>query len=134
MEACIHPAASIVGSRTPYLSHLTPCLRMDVGLSRRDAVLAAAMFALESFGLARCCLSMSLAAAEECDVLLSIGTSGIVYPAAELPLRALGHGAAVVHINPMRFDVSSQEHFLQGPASVMMQSLIREAFSAFPAS
>jgi len=61
MEACIHPAASIVGSRTPYLSHLTPCLRMDVGLSRRDAVLAAAMFALESFGLARCCLSMSLA-------------------------------------------------------------------------
>ena len=30
MEACIHPAASIVGSRTPYLSHLTPYLRMDV--------------------------------------------------------------------------------------------------------
>lgn len=78
--------------------------------------------------------SAGLAAAEECDVFLSIGTSGIVYPAAELPLRALGHGAAVVHINPMRFDVSSREHFLQGPASVMMQSLIREAFSAFPAS
>lgn len=77
--------------------------------------------------------SAGLAAAEECDVFLSIGTSGIVYPAAELPLRALGHGAAVVHINPVRFDVSSQEHFLQGPASVMMQSLIREAFSAFPA-
>ncbi|MBD8269307.1 MULTISPECIES: SIR2 family NAD-dependent protein deacylase [Pseudomonas] len=77
--------------------------------------------------------SASLAAAGECDVFLSIGTSGIVYPAAELPLRALGHGAAVVHINPVRFDVSSQEHFLQGPASVMMQSVIREAFSAFPA-
>lgn len=76
--------------------------------------------------------SASLAAAEECDVFLSIGTSGIVYPAAELPLRALGHGAAVVHINPMRFDVSSQEHFLQGTASVMMQRLLHDAFGCSP--
>ena len=67
--------------------------------------------------------SAALAAALECDVFLSIGTSGIVYPAAELPLRALGHGATVVHTNPVRFEISSQEHFLQGPASVMMQSL-----------
>ncbi|MGR6495971.1 NAD-dependent deacylase [Pseudomonas fulva] len=73
-----------------------------------------------------------LAAAEECDVFLSIGTSGIVYPAAELPLRALGHGATVVHINPVRFEISGQEHFLQGPASVMMQSLLREAFGEHP--
>ena len=72
--------------------------------------------------------SVGLAAAEGCDVFISIGTSGFVYPAAELPLRALGHGATVVHINPVRFDISSQEHFLQGPASVMMQSLLREAF------
>lgn len=28
----------------------------------------------------------------------------------------------------MRFDISSQEHLLQGPASVMMQSLLRETF------
>jgi NAD-dependent deacetylase len=35
--------------------------------------------------------SAGLAAAEKC-AFLSIGTSGIVYPAAELPLRALGHG------------------------------------------
>jgi NAD-dependent deacetylase len=69
-----------------------------------------------------------LAAADDCDLFLSIGTSGIVYPAAELPLRALGHGATVVHINPLRFDISSHEHFLQGPASVMMQNLLREAF------
>lgn len=75
-----------------------------------------------------------LAAAEECDVFLSIGTSGIVYPAAELPLRALGHGATVVHINPVRFDISSQEHFLQGPASITMQSLLRETFGYLPAS
>lgn len=75
-----------------------------------------------------------LAAAEQCDVFLSIGTSGIVYPAAELPLRALGGGATVVHINPVLFDVSNQEHFLQGSASVMMESQLREAFGDLPAS
>ena len=75
-----------------------------------------------------------LAAAEECDVFLSIGTSGIVYPAAELPLHALRHRATVVHINPVRFDVSSQEHFFQGSASVMMQSLLRDAFGSHPVS
>lgn len=75
-----------------------------------------------------------LAAADDCDLFLSIGTSGIVYPAAELPLRALGHGATVVHINPARFEISGQEHFLQGSASIMMQRLLRDAFGDHPVS
>lgn len=70
----------------------------------------------------------SLAAADDCDVFISIGTSGVVYPAAEIPLRALGHGATVVHINPVRFEINGQEHFLEGPASVVMESLLRGAF------
>ncbi|MFR0722308.1 SIR2 family NAD-dependent protein deacylase [Enterobacterales bacterium AN_CKDN230030167-1A_HGKHYDSX7] len=72
--------------------------------------------------------SNALTAVEDCDFLLSVGTSGIVYPAAELPLRALGHGATVVHVNPARFDVSSQEHFLEGPASQMLPALLQHAF------
>lgn len=78
--------------------------------------------------------SAGLAAADECELFLSIGTSGIVYPAAELPLRALGRGATVAHINPARFDVSSKEHFLEGSASVMMQGLLRDAFGSHPVS
>jgi NAD-dependent deacetylase len=78
--------------------------------------------------------SAGLAAAEECDVFLSVGTSGVVYPAAELPLRALGNGATVILINPVRFDISSQEYFLQGPASVMTQGLLSDAFGNLPAS
>lgn len=78
--------------------------------------------------------SAGIAAAADCDMFLSIGTSGIVYPAAELPLRALGQGATVVHINPVLFDVSNQEHFLKGSASVMMEILLREAFGDLPAS
>ncbi|MEC4024891.1 MULTISPECIES: SIR2 family NAD-dependent protein deacylase [Pseudomonas putida group] len=70
----------------------------------------------------------ALAAAESCDLFLSIGTSGMVFPAAELPLRALGKGSTVVHINPVPFEVSVDEHFLQGPATRMMRDLISEAF------
>lgn len=71
--------------------------------------------------------SAALAAAESCDLFFSIGTSGVVYPAAELPLRALGTGATVVHINPVRFEISSQEYFLEESATAM-QTLIKEAF------
>ncbi len=71
--------------------------------------------------------SAGLGAAEECDLFFSIGTSGVVFPAAELPLRALGAGASVVHVNPIAFEISSKEHFLQGPASTI-QTLIVEAF------
>lgn len=68
-----------------------------------------------------------LAAAEDCDLFFAIGTSGMVYPAAQLPLRALGTGASVVHVNPVRFEISSKEYFVQEPASVM-QRLVEEAF------
>ena len=71
--------------------------------------------------------SAGLTAAGNCDLFFSIGTSGVVFPAAELPLRALGAGARVVHVNPVRFEVSGQEVFLQGPASVM-QELVESAF------
>ena len=39
-------------------------------------------------------------AAERCDVLLSVGTSNLVWPAKELPLVADAAGASVVIVNP----------------------------------
>jgi NAD-dependent deacetylase len=44
-------------------------------------------------------LESAIAAAEECDVFFSIGTSNIVYPAADLWRRAKNNGAVVVEIN-----------------------------------
>lgn len=70
----------------------------------------------------------ALAASEDCNLLLSVGTSGVVYPAAELPLRALGKGATIVHVNPVPFDVSAQEVFMKGRASEQLQELINSAF------
>jgi NAD-dependent deacetylase len=72
--------------------------------------------------------AMASSAAEQCDFFLSIGTSGVVYPAAELPLRALGKGATLVHVNPVSFEVSSQELFMQGPASEQLPKLLNSAF------
>ena len=44
-------------------------------------------------------LAAAEAAARECDLLFSIGTSAAVFPAAQLPVTALRSGAMVVEIN-----------------------------------
>ncbi|KWS38255.1 cobalamin biosynthetic protein [Pseudomonas savastanoi pv. nerii] len=67
--------------------------------------------------------AMALAASEECDVFISVRTSGVVYPAAELPLRALGKGATVVRVNPIQFDISCREFFMHGTASEQLHLL-----------
>jgi len=72
-------------------------------------------------------LAKAEAAAEQCEVFLSIGTSAQVYPAAELPLRALSAGATVVEINPERTALSRHVHFaLQGSAGAILPQLLQE--------
>ncbi|MEV0560487.1 NAD-dependent deacylase [Dactylosporangium sp. NPDC050588] len=50
--------------------------------------------------LPRAAFAAAVEAASSCDVLLSIGTSGVVYPAAELPVVATRSGATVIQVNP----------------------------------
>jgi NAD-dependent deacetylase len=45
-------------------------------------------------------LAAAEVAAQDCDVMLVVGTSGLVYPAAGLPLTARRAGAAVIVVNP----------------------------------
>ncbi|MEH0827444.1 MULTISPECIES: SIR2 family NAD-dependent protein deacylase [unclassified Micromonospora] len=45
-------------------------------------------------------LTAAVEAAAACDVLLTVGTSGVVYPAAEIPRMAARSGAAVIQVNP----------------------------------
>jgi NAD-dependent deacetylase len=49
-------------------------------------------------------------AAERCDLLLVVGTSGLVHPAAGLPMIALGSGAVVVEVNPDETAISGFVH------------------------
>lgn len=76
-------------------------------------------------------LTRAEAAAEQCEVFLSIGTSAQVYPAAELPLRALSAGATVVEINPERTALTRHAHFaLPGAAGVVLPQLLEKLASA----
>jgi len=45
-------------------------------------------------------------AARGCDLLIAVGTSGVVYPAASLPAVAKAKGAKVVEINPVATELS----------------------------
>lgn len=74
-------------------------------------------------------LQQAFDAAEQCDLLLSIGTSGQVYPAAQVPQTAVQAGATVVHINPQPVVCSgAREHALQGAAGVLLPQLLQAAF------
>lgn len=66
--------------------------------------------------------------------LLSIGTSGVVQPAAQLPVLAVEVGAWVAHINPEAIDVEGSKEFsLVGKAGSLLPQLLKqvEAWQAF---
>jgi NAD-dependent deacetylase len=65
-------------------------------------------------------------AARNCRILLIIGTSGVVYPAAELPFTAHSCGAKVVEINvsPTPFTSSICDYFLEGSASDILPKVM----------
>ncbi|SEQ56045.1 NAD-dependent deacetylase [Pseudomonas sp. NFACC02] len=66
----------------------------------------------------------ALATAKSCDLLLSIGTSGLVYPAAEIPREALRNGASVIHINPAPVtQLGVNEYAIAGTAGQCMPLL-----------
>lgn len=68
----------------------------------------------------------SCAAVEDCDLLLSVGTSGTVYPAAMLPDQAATAGATVVTVDPKPVPGC----WLEGKASKILPKLIADAFKS----
>jgi len=63
---------------------------------------------------------------ERCDVLLVVGTSGVVWPAAELPHLARGSGARVVEVTPEPTEVTPiADHVLHGAAGSVLPELVR---------
>ncbi|MCX7170019.1 MAG: NAD-dependent deacylase [Proteobacteria bacterium] len=71
----------------------------------------------------------ALQAVRECDLIFSIGTSAMVYPAAELPLEAARQGATIVQVNPNATNLDDFAHFnLRGPAGVIMDRIIGSTY------
>lgn len=65
--------------------------------------------------------------ADRCGVMLIIGTSGVVYPAAEIPYAAKTKGATIVEINveSTPFTSSITDHFLKGTASDVLPEILK---------
>ncbi len=74
-------------------------------------------------------LEMASEAARSCDLFLSVGTSGLVYPAASLPYEALENGATVVEVNPDPTPLSALAGFaVRGRAGEVLPRLVGAAF------
>jgi NAD-dependent deacetylase len=64
-------------------------------------------------------------ALEHADLIVSIGTSGVVYPAADLPRIAVAAGAVSVEINLEDTPVSEfYQHRLRGKASELLAAMM----------
>jgi NAD-dependent deacetylase len=58
------------------------------------------------------------------DVFLVVGTSAVVYPAAEFPVMAKRRGAALIEINPGETDLSPiADVIIRAPAGTAMPGL-----------
>ncbi len=70
-------------------------------------------------------LDAALRAAREAEVMLVVGTSGLVHPAASLPLLAADHGAYLVEVNPQETALSHiMDVVLRGPAGEVLPRLV----------
>lgn len=74
-------------------------------------------------------LAAAVEAASGCDVLLTVGTSGLVYPAAEIPLVAARLGGAVIQVNPERTPLDPVAAVnLRAPAAEVLPALVDTAW------
>jgi NAD-dependent deacetylase len=75
--------------------------------------------------IAEAALAASFAAAADCDLFMSVGTSSLVYPAAGLVDIARDGGATSIEINPNPTPSGHEFDFvLQGNAGLILPKLI----------
>lgn len=95
-----------------------PCPYCHHGLTRPDVVWFGETLPTDA-------LNRAFSECESCDVMLVVGTSGAVYPAAGLPLRAAKKGAFVIEINPNRSEITGAVNVhLAGPSGKILPQLV----------
>jgi len=68
----------------------------------------------------------AVAVVESADLVLVVGTSGLVHPAAGLPVIGRGAGATVVEVNPRETDTSDVAHHVwRATAAVALPALVQ---------
>jgi len=80
-------------------------------------------------------LEAAVNASEDCDVFFSIGTSSLVYPAADLWRRAKDNGALVIEINKDETPLTPlADYSFPGKAGEILPALIKEIWIHEPKS
>lgn len=114
---------SCMGCRKKYLSNdislkTIPPLCSCGGVLRPDFVF---------FGepIPQACIDRSIELAANCEVMIIIGTTGIVMPSAQMPYLAKSTGAELFEINPEKSAFSNiVDIFLPGKAAETMESIM----------
>ncbi|MCP3950782.1 MAG: NAD-dependent deacylase [Desulfobacterales bacterium] len=73
-------------------------------------------------------LTRSQAVASQCDLMLVVGTSAVVQPAAFMPVIARQSGAKVIEINPESTPLThtTSDYLLKGRAGEVMNGILQE--------
>jgi NAD-dependent deacetylase len=72
-------------------------------------------------------LNQAVAGSEACDVMLIVGTSGVVQPAASLPYHAWNARARIIEVNPQPSELTDLAHiYLPGPAGEVLPQVLAE--------
>ena len=91
------------------------------GILRPDCVFFGEMIPAEH-------LLRSRKAAYECDIMLVVGTSALVQPAAYIPVTAKESGAVIIEINPESTPLtgSISDYIIKGNAGEVMKAIVAE--------
>jgi len=102
------------------LNQIPPRCSCD-GILRPDAVLFGEMIPLDA-------LWHSRKVATECDVMLVIGTSAVVQPAALMPIIAKEAGAKIIEINPERTPLTEDisDYLIRGTAGDVINRIMAD--------
>lgn len=109
-----------MGGAFALMKRLTPLIGMDSGGGYRPNIV------LFGATMAEPAWSQATSAAQECDLLICVGTSGMVYPAASLPDIARSSGANVISVDPL---TARGQIWLQGTATAILPKLRDTAFA-----
>ncbi|MGO1193561.1 MAG: SIR2 family NAD-dependent protein deacylase [Nesterenkonia sp.] len=95
------------------------CAECAHGMLRPNVVWFGEMLPAEAFEAAS-------AAIRSADLVLVVGTSGIVQPAASLPLLALERGTSLVEVNPEPTELTEvMDYSLRGTSGELLPQLVR---------
>ncbi|WP_146341086.1 NAD-dependent deacylase [Nesterenkonia sp. NBAIMH1] len=113
------PDADYDGFQSPPAAQPPPTCGACDGPVRPGVVWFGEMLPTEAF-------EQTAAAVRAADLVLVAGTSGIVQPAASLPLLALERGTPLIEVNPEETELSElMDHCVRGPSGEVLPKLLR---------